>query len=209
MRTTIQESTWKRQWQDSVACRMSGTQQPQSILGCSLPSVGWPGQKHVLNVPGAVVVGYKWWLWLSQVWQPAQCGYFPISRQTPGESAVALGPWQGGGVSALPWLLPRVPHSSVLSLMEACRETGAISSTPASNSLGTCSGVQVPGNRQPVCWGHRRASLAMLLCATWAQTGEEELWESQRNARKINVQSRVGALRQGWSVAQGLVRENS
>lgn len=124
------------------------------------------------------------------------------------ESMTVPGPWQGGGVWALPWLLQRMPHSSVLSLMEACREARVISTTPVSNSLGTYSGVQVPGNRQPDWWGHSRASLGMFHCAPWAQTVEKELWESQWDARKIKVPSRVGVLRRGWSVAQGFRRKN-
>lgn len=67
------------------------------------------------------------------------------------------------GLAQLP---QRMPHSSVLSFTEACRDAGVISTTPAFNSLGTYSGVEGPGNRQPVCCRHSKDSLGMFCCAT-------------------------------------------
>lgn len=124
----------------------------------------------------------------------------------PWGRVVPPGPQQGGAVWALPRLLQSTPHSSVLSLMEACRGAGGISTTPVSHSLGIHSGVQVPGTRQPVCFGHSRASLGMSHCATWAQTAEKELWDSHWDARKNKGTVKGRGLEMG--VAQRFSREN-
>lgn len=78
IRITIQESAWKRQWQESVTWMTSITWQPLRAQGCSVQSVGWPREKHVLNVPGMAVVRNYGRLWLSQV---SDSWYFPISGQ--------------------------------------------------------------------------------------------------------------------------------
>lgn len=128
----------------------------------------------------------------------------PVGRHLWGHAAIP-GPQQGGAV----WALSRLLQITRLSAQHSGGTRGGRRCLlhPSIQSLGTYSGIQVPGTQQSVCSGNSRATSAMSHCATWAQTAEKEMWESQQDTRTIKVQSRIGLLTQGCSVARGFRRE--
>lgn len=204
-RITIQENTWKRQWQESVMCMTTGTQQPQRAQGCSLQFVGWPREKHVLYVSGLTTMGNKWQLWLSQNGDSTML-VFPHQRadtcgdmwQSQAHSKEELfGLCQG----SFRW------HSSVLSVLEAHREAEGVSSTPVFKAaalrvvsryvaLRSQSALGTAGPAQPCPTVQPEPRLLRKCC------------ESHQDTRIIKVQPRIGLLTQGCSAAQGSRREN-
>lgn len=117
-------------------------------------------------------------------WVTAQSRHFPISGQMPVGTCGA--PRPTAGRSCLGSAKAPSEHTTQLSAQPYGGMQGGRRHLhqPSVPQLSTHSGVQVPGTRQPVCFGHSRASLGMSHCATWAQTAEKELWDSQRDARK-------------------------